>query len=197
MRLFNQLPNQNPQLRLHRLLVIGELLLIAILAFVASQRQLLFVLLVPLGVGVVLVCLRWPSVGLIAATLAGFLIPFHGPSGLNVTMILVALLLGLWLLDMIVIQQQIQITPSRTVSPLLAFLVGGAISFGVGQLPWFSFALHAPMGAQLGGFAILVLSAGTFLLMANQVTDLAWLKAITFAFLAFSALAILIKSVLP
>lgn len=197
MRLFNQLPNQNPQLRLHRLLVIGELLLIAILAFVASQRQLLFVLLLPLGIGVVLVCLRWPSVGLIAATLAGFLIPFHGPSGLNVTMILIALLLGLWLLDMIVIQQQIQITPSRTVWPLLAFLVAGAISFGVGQLPWFSFALHAPMGAQLGGFAILVLSAGTFLLMANQVTDLGWLKAITFAFLAFSALAILIKSVLP
>src|SRR5689334_13433714 len=126
MRLFNQLPNQNPQLRLHRLLVIGELLLIAILAFIASQRQLLFVLLLPLGIGVMLVCLRWPPVGLIAASIAGFLIPFHGRSGLNVTMILVALLLGLWLLDMLVIQQQIKITASRPVWPLLAFLVAGA-----------------------------------------------------------------------
>lgn len=197
MRLFNQPLNQNPQARLHRLLVISELMLIAVLAFVASQRELLLVLLLPFGIGLVWVCMRWPSMGIIIAFLAGFVIPFHGPSGLNVTMILITLLLCLWLLDMVVIQQQIRLAPSRTVWALFAFLAAAAISFGVGQLPWFSFALHAPLGAQLGGFAVLVLSAGTFLLMANQVTDLGWLKVITFAFLAFSGVAILIKSVLP
>src|SRR5919106_3628087 len=163
------------QLRLRPLLIISELLLIAVLAFMASQRQLTLVLFLPLGVGLVLTFLRWPSLGLIFASLAGLVVPYLGPSGLNVTMILVALLLGLWLLDMIA-RGQIQFAPSRTVWPLLCFLGVAAFSFGVGQLPWLTFALHAPLGAQLGGLSIIVLSAGTFLLAANQVRDLGWLS---------------------
>src|SRR5919106_3624154 len=154
------------QLRLRPLLIISELLLIAVLAFMASQRQLTLVLFLPLGVGLVLTFLRWPSLGLIVASVAGMVVPFLGPSGLNVTMILVALLLGLWLLDLMVPQSQRRLAPSRAVWPLLSFLVMAFISFGVGQLPWLTFALHAPLGAQLGGLSIIVLSAGTFLLAA-------------------------------
>jgi O-antigen ligase len=112
-------------------------------------------------------------------------------------MVLVALLLGLWLLDMMVHRHQIHLAPSRTVWPLLSFLVVAAISFGVGQLPWLTFALHAPLGAQLGGLSIIVLSAGTFLLAANQVRDLGWLSWITWAFLAIGGLSVLVRSVLP
>jgi len=185
------------QLRLRPLLVVGELLLIAALAFVASRRELTLVLLAPIGVGTVLAFLRWPSLGLIAASLAGMLIPFVGPSGLTVTMILVALLLGLWLLDMMVLQRQLQLAPSRTVTPLLALIVVALISFGIGQLNWLPFALHAPLGAQLGGLSIIVLSAGTFLLAANQIRALKWLSRITWSFLAIGALYILVRSVLP
>jgi hypothetical protein len=67
----------------------------------------------------------------------------------------------------------------------------------VGQLPWFTFAVHAPLGAQLGGLSIIVLSVGAFLLTANQVRDLGWLRRLTWAFLAFAALHVLIRSVLP
>jgi O-Antigen ligase len=185
------------QIRLRPLLVISELLLVAALAFIASRRQLTLVLLLPLGVGLVMAFLRWPPLGLIITSLAGFVVPYSGPSGLNVTILLVALLLGLWLLDMMVREGQIRLARSRTVWPLLSFLVVAAISFGVGQLNWLPFALHAPLGAQLGGLAIIVLSAGTFLLVANQVHDLGWLKMITWAFLAFSAVSILLRSVLP
>ena len=185
------------QLWLRPLLVVGELLLIAALAFIASQRQLKLVLFLPLGLALVLTFLRWPPIGLIVAALAGFVIPYQGFSGLNVTVILVALLLGLWLLDMFASRHQMQLVPSRTVWPLLAFLVACAISFGFGQLPWFTFAVHAPLGAQLAGLAIVVLSAGTFLLVANQVNDLNWLRTITWAFLAFGVLAIVVGSVLP
>src|SRR5215510_5621136 len=114
------------QLRLRPLLVIGELLLIAALAFIASQRQLIMVFFLPLGVGLVLTFLRWPYIGLIISSLAGVVIPFLGPSGLNVTMILVTLLLGLWLLDMMPRRHQIRLAPSRTVWPILAFLVVAA-----------------------------------------------------------------------
>ena len=185
------------KLWLRPLFVVGELLLIAALAFMASQRELKLVLVLPLGVGLVLSFLRWPSLGIIIAAVSGMVIPFLGPSGLTVTMILIAFLLGLWLLDMMALQHQIQIAPSRTVTPLLAFVVVALISFGVGQLSWLPFALHAPLGAQLGGLAIIVLSAGTFLLVANQVRDLDWLSRITWAFLAIGALYVLVRSVLP
>jgi hypothetical protein len=185
------------QLWLRLLLVVGELLLITALAFMASQRQLTLVLFLPLGVGLVLIFLRWPSLGLIVASVAGMVVPFLGPSGLNVTMILMALLLGLWLLDLIVRQSQIRIAPSRTVWALLSFIVIAFISFGVGQLNWLSFALHAPMGAQLGGLSIIVLSAGAFLLAANQVRDLGWLSRITWTFLAIAAFSVVFRSVLP
>ena len=185
------------QLRLRPLLVAGELLLIAALAFMASPRQLTLAIFLPLGIGFVLLFLRWPSLGVIAASFAGLIVPFSGPSGLNITVMLVALLLGLWLLNIITSRHQIQLARSRTLWPLFCFLIVGAISFGIGQLPWFTFAVHAPLGAQLGGLAIVVLSAGTFLLVANQVNDLGWLKAITWAFLAFGVFAIIVGSVLP
>ena len=197
MRLLHQHLNQNPQLRLNLLFVASELLLIAALAFMASQRQLTLVILIPLGVGLVLTFLRWPSLGLIVTSLAGMVVPLYGPSGLNVTMILIALQLGLWVLDMMARQHQIQLAPSRTVWPLLSFLAVAVFSFGLGQLSWFTFALHAPLGAQLGGLSIIVLSAGTFMLAANEIHDLRWLSRITWAFLAMGALYVLVRSVLP
>ena len=184
-------------LGLRPLLIAGQFLLIAILGFMASLRELTMVLFLPLGISVVLTFLRWPSLGLIAASLAGLVVPFSGPSGLNVTMILVALLLGLWLLDMMVRQRSIQFTPSRTVWPLLSLLVVAVISFGVGQLPWFTFALHAPLGAQLGGLAIIVLSVCTFLLAANLIQNLRWLSRLTWAFLAIGAVSLFVRSLLP
>jgi hypothetical protein len=185
------------QFQLRPFLVISELLLIAAMAFMASQRQLTLMLFVPLGIGLILTLLRWPSLGLVVASVAGLVVPYLGPSGLNVTMILIGLLLGLWLLDMMVSPRQTQFVASRTVWPLLAFLVVAAISFGVGQFPWLSFALHAPLGAQLGGLTIIVLSVGTFLLAANQMHDLRWLSRLTWVFLAIGAVSVLVRSILP
>ena len=185
------------QFWLRPMLIISELLLIAVLAFMASQRQLTLVLFLPAGIGLVLIFLRWPSLGIIAAFTTGIVINFLGPSGLNATMVLIALLLGLWLLELMGLQHDIRLASSRAIWPLLSFIIIGFFSFAAGQLNWLPFALHAPMGAQLGGFAILVLSAGTFLLVANQVRDLDWLRRITWAFLAVGALSVLLRSVLP
>ena len=185
------------ELRLRPLLVMGELLLIAALGFMASRRELMAVLILPVGVGAVLCFLRWPALGMIAAVVAGIVVPFLGPSGLNATMILVALQLGLWLLGLVMGQRQPQFAASHTIRPLLAFLVVAVLSFMFGQLPWLTFALHAPLGAQLGGLAIIVLSAGTFLLAAYQIDDLRWLRTITWAFLATGGLSVLLRSVLP
>jgi hypothetical protein len=197
MRLLRDHSIRDTLLWLRPLLVIGVLLLSVALAFMASQSRLILALYLVLGLSLVLICVRWPILGLILAALAGLVVRFVGPGGFNVTMILVALLLGLWLLDMVARRRQILLAPSRTVWPLLCLLLIAFVSFGVGQLPWFNFALHAPLDAQLGGLSIIVLSVGTFLLAANQIRDLRWLSTLTWAFLAFGAFFILVRSVLP
>ncbi len=179
------------------LLVVSLLLVSATLALAAPARQLTWGLGVLLGVGFVLFSLCSPSLGLAVAAVAGLLVPYYGPSGLNITIVLVAVLLGVWLLDMLVRKQSIQLVRSRTVPPLLAFLTIAVLSFMVGQLHWFNFAEHAPVGAQFGGLSIVVLSAGVFLLAANQVPDARALSRITWVFLVYGALYVVVRMVLP
>jgi hypothetical protein len=182
---------------LRPLLISGVLLISISLGSVASTRQATLVLSLLAGAGLILTCLLRPPVGLTAAALAGLIGPYSGPSGLNVTLIMVALLLGLWILQLVVRQGQPRRAPSRPVWALLAFVVVACLAFGVGQLHWFEFAPHAPLGAQLGGLAIVVLSAGTFLLAADQVRELRWLSRMTWAFLALAVLWVIARSVLP
>ena len=177
--------------------ITGTLLLSITLGYRGSPRQLPVVLFLPVGISLALALLRWPSLGLIIASIGGMIVPFLGPSGLNVTMLLIAFLLGLWLLDMVVRQHEIRLLSSRAIWSLFAFVVAAVLSFGIGQLPWFTFASDAPLGAQLGGLSLVLLSAGTFLLVAHQMHDLIWLSRMTWVFLAFGALYVFIRSVLP
>jgi O-antigen ligase len=179
------------------LLAITSLVASAVLGYVASERQLTWALSIILGIGVTLVILRWPPLGLAMAISAGMVVPFLGPSGLNVSVVLVALLLGLWLLNMAVRQRQLRLVSSPAVWLSLCFIVIALLAFGAGQLSWFTFAEHAPMGAQLGGLAIIVLSVGAFLLAAHQIQDEKWLRAMVWSFLAIATVSILARSVLP
>jgi hypothetical protein len=172
-------------------LILGTLSMVAILPWMASGNQATLLILAPLAVGAILLFLKWPPLGLIATVLGGMLIPFRGPSNLNIGMIIVALLLGLWLLEMILHRRKIALVPSATTLPLIALIVVGLLSFGFGQLPWFIFAESAPLGAQLASLALLILSAGTFLLAGNQIKDVRWLQAIVWSFLAAGAVYVL------
>jgi hypothetical protein len=89
---------------------------------------------------------------------------------------------------MVIQKRQVRLVPSRTTLPLISFLVIATLSFGVGQLPWFNFAHQAPLDAQLGGFAIFAISAGAFLLVANRMQNLQWLKWMTWVFVALGGI---------
>jgi hypothetical protein len=123
--------------------------------------------------------------GIAILVVSGMLLPFVGPAGLNATMGLAALLLALWLGDMIIVKRRIEFVSSRTVWPLLALIVVAILAFFSGQFLWFSFARNAPLDAQLGGLSIFVLSAGAFLLVAHQIRDIRWLQIIVWIFLLF------------
>jgi len=179
---------KNRLLWLRLLVIVGVLLLSVLIPFRASQTHMMVALALPfLVVGGVIIT-RWPQLGLFGI-IAGLVIPFDGPSGFNSSMVFVAGLLGLWILDMMVRQHKIQLVSSKTILPLLVFIVVATISFGMGLLPWYTFAQAAPLGAQLGGWSIYILSAGAFLIVAH-LGDLRWLKWMVVFFLVLGSIFI-------
>lgn len=162
----------------------------AVLGFKASIGQLQIILILLPGIGLVLLFMRWPPLGLVAV-IGSIIIPFSGPSNSNATYALVGLLLGLWLIDMLALHREVKMVPSKTILPLLIFVVVAILAFGAGQLPWYTFAQPAPMGAQLAGLATYMLSAAAFLLVAHQIRDLKWLQWMTWLFLIIATIHIL------
>lgn len=110
------------------------------------------------------------------------LIPYNGPSGVNLTMGLVAGMLGIWLLRMLLENGQIEMVSSLPVRPMLLFVLVAIIAYGIGQIRWYAFADQAPQGAQLGTLALYVLSVGTFLVVANQIHDIKLLEKLVWVF---------------
>lgn len=162
---------------------------------VSSRRNLLLMIGMILGLGGILVLLRWPPLGLVLLGFSGMITPWLGFGGLNTSMLLVGLMLGLWVLEMITQQGQITLIPSRTRRPLLAMVVVSIIAFALGQFSWFAYAGSAPLQAQVGGLALFILSAGAFILAAHQIKSLRWLQAITWVYLAAAAVYIIFRLV--
>lgn len=138
------------------------------------------------GAGV-LFFLRHPQFGLIALIITSFFLPSplasRGPAVLTSTVLLLLLLLGLWFFDMLTRQKRISVTYSRTVPPLLIFVAVTLIALINGQINYYPSAQIAPSSAQISGVAVFVLSAGAYLLVANQVRQLIWLKRGVWVFL--------------
>jgi O-antigen ligase len=102
-------------------------------------------------------------------------------------MIGIALLLGLWLIQMLVLQRRFELVDWPTIRAGLALCLVGALSLLMGLLPWFP-AQQAPLGAQLGGLALIVLSVGAFAWASNTIKSLLWLKVLTFGFIAYASI---------
>jgi O-antigen ligase len=95
--------------------------------------------------------------------------------------------MGLWLLNML-LHREARLLRSRPITPLLAFVGVTIVAFAAGTQPWLIFAETAPLAAQAGGLAMIVLSAGAFLLVAHQIRDERWLQWLTWAFLILGGL---------
>lgn len=155
-----------------------------------QTRSLLLIMIYFVAAGAVIL-LRWPVLGLIGSMVGGMFVPFAGPSGLNVAILGIAAMLGLWILKMIVEQKRISLYSSRTFLPLGLLIIFSLLSFGIGQLPWFTYAQHAPLNAQAGGLALVIFSMGAYLLTAHLVDDMRWLQALTWIFIFFGMVYVL------
>lgn len=165
-----------------------------LVAYWGSRRILLFIPALLGGIAILLVLLRQINVGFILILLTGMFVPFAGPGGINASVLMVAVLLTLWLMNMLVVKRHFYFIRSRVFLPVVLLIVISVIAFGMGQLPWFPFANQAPLDAQLGGFAIFILSLGLLLATAHLVKDIKWLEVIVWVFLGFGVLFVIGKA---
>jgi hypothetical protein len=171
-------------------IVLGVLSLSAWFGRAATLR---LVLLLVAGAAAILLVER-PHWGLVALIPASLTVPFAIGTGtqttVNITLLLVAALLGVWAVDMMR-RHRLRLVPSQVNLPALMFVLVATLALAAGQLPWNPFASTASLAAQLGGLSVFVLSAGALLLMGNLITELRWLRVIVGVFLALGALVVL------
>ena len=139
------------------LIMLGVLFLSIFIAVWANQSRMQLILILLCGFIGIFLFLREPKIGFFTILVGAMFIPYSGPAGLNVVVIIVAAMLGFWLLDMLIVQRRYTIVDSRPVKVLLVLMVISIAAFLMGQIKWFSFANQAPIEAQLGGFAIVLL----------------------------------------
>ena len=169
-------------------IVIITIFTTAIVSYWGSTRILMLIPIMLGGVAFVLVLLNKINIGFILILLSGMFIPFEGPGKVNATVLIVAMLIGLWFMDMFVIKRNFRFIKSRPLLPVVIFLVCSVISFAMGQIPWFVFANQAPLDAQFGGFAIFVLSVGIMITTAHLIQNIKWLEIIVWTFIGFGAI---------
>ncbi len=176
-------------------IILGVLGLSVLLALVGERETLITLLVLLVLLAGMLILLWKPDLGIFAILFGGFFVPFSGPGGVNLAVLATALFIGLWVLDMIIRQRNIYVNDPATALPILVFIIGCIISFGIGQLTWYPLARHAPLDTQLGGMAIYILSPLVLLAFGNLIRDVRWLKAFTWTFLVIGAVYILARLV--
>jgi hypothetical protein len=186
----------------HDQLVIRTLVLLGVLASsvlvapraATGSRMFMMLILLLIGIGPVLLFLYKPMIGILLLIPSALYVPLNIGTGtgtnLSAPVLLIILLLALWMLDMVVRRKKITFISSRPFLPLFVLLVIAFLAFAMGQLPWFLYAKQASIAAQIGGLSVFFLSAAAFSLAAHQITDLRWLRYMTWVFLALGGLYI-------
>jgi hypothetical protein len=190
---------QEPHLLRQAVIVFAVLLLSGFLSFILPLDYLIFPVGLTVAFGAFIIFLRVPPIGIFAVIAAGLLVSFELGTGtnsdINFVIILIPLLLGVWVVDMVVRKRRIHFVSSRPILPLLVLAVISIISFGIGQLPWFLYAKGAPLISQVAGLFLILMSIGAFLLVANLISDILWLKRMTWFFLAVAGVYMIAASV--
>ena len=175
-------------------IVIAVLLASVMISFWGSTNIFFVFLVLFGGIAFLFGILRQPNIGFLFLIAGGMLIPMRGPSGLSIATVMVALMLGLWIMDMFIVKRNVQFIRSFAMLPVVVFLVISVLAFIVGQIPWFVFARQAPLDAQVGGFSIFIFSIGGLLLSAHLIKDVHWLKIIVWTFIGLSTIYVIARA---
>ena len=157
-------------------------------AFIGSRASVSLLAMIIAAFATLLV-LNKPVLGLLAMVPAALLVPIEFRTGsavsLNLVVVLIPFLLGVWLLGMM-LRRDFKLVSSVTTKPLWLFALAGLPALLVGNAYWDpsvprdnTFTL-----VQLAQWALFVLSASAFWLTGNMVNQMVWLKRMTLLFLA-------------
>lgn len=172
-------------------IISATVLLSLVVAYWGSQTILIGLIGAVLGIPVLLLLMKYPNLGYIFLLLGGWFVPAKGPGGFNVAILMAILMLGLWLMDMFIVKRKFEFLQSRTLRPVVLFMIISVLAFALGQISWFSFANQAPIDAQVGGFAIYFFLLATMVMTANIIKDIRWLQAIVWTFLGLATIYVL------
>lgn len=163
---------------------------VAVLAaalYLGRQASLLWLGRLIVG-GAVIVLMRQPVLGLFALIGVALTLPVQIGTGTEVflypTVLVVPALIGVWLIH-ILRSHSLAMVTSRANRPLLLFLLVGLLSLAIGHVFWDP-SVPKPnhfIVVQVAQWGIFALSAGAFWLAANWLTDMFWLRRMTFFFL--------------
>lgn len=165
-------------------LIIGVLIISPVLAMMLPNNLRFVVMILPFGVIGFFVLLKWPQLGFLALTTAGMMLISTVPV-IGFAALMYLALTFIWLFKMIAFEQELKFVSAPSVTAVLYFGVIVILSFSIGQLPFFPVS-GAPMVTQIGGALIYICSFLAFLLAANLIRDIRWLKWMVYSFLVFA-----------
>jgi O-antigen ligase len=172
-----------PTSSLLRLAVLGGLVVMLLgIGFLAPRVPPEVVLMAVVAPPIVLLVFNRFEYGVLAIILTAAFVRFSLPTGTQsrivASLLTVVIFIALWVTKMLVVDRTFYLKPSRANVPLLAFMLTTVISY-----VW-SNAFRDPLVVvwrswpfvQLGGLAIMILLPGAFLLTANSISEIRWLK---------------------
>ncbi len=181
-----------------RYIIIAAVLLGAVI--LGRRPSLLWIGLI-FGIGVVMVLLKKPLLGLFLLIAVALLGPLDIPTGtevnLNLASLLIPLLFVIWLLTQMN-RHDIRLVASPTTKPLILFLILVIISIFVGNVIWDPTVPHRDnfILVQFGQWGIWAFSAAAFWLVGNFIKQEEWLRRLTATFLLLGGVLAIIR-VLP
>ncbi len=149
-----------------------------------------------LGVGLAgliayLVISRHMDWGVLAVVPVTFLVPILIRTGtavsINSTILMLIVLFVIWLLRMFVLEKHLRLVPSPVNAPVLFFIICVTLSLFIGNLPLVGGGQQSSIPAQIGGWLLYAFSAGSILLVGNNIREVRWLKWFFWIFLALGA----------
>lgn len=136
---------------------------------------------------------EWAVLAILAtAAFVRFSIGTGTQSRIVASLLATAVFVGLWLVRMLVVDRRLHLKPAKTNVPLLALILVVCISY------FWSTAFRDPLVfvwstwpfVQLGALAVTVLLPGAFVLTANSISEVRWLKLLWGLLLVIGGLAL-------
>jgi len=151
-------------------------------------------------IGVVII-LRRIELGLVVLLLSGVFVRFRLSTGTGseivMSLLLCGMLVGLWLVNMLVVDKRLALKPAPTNVPLLGFMAAVFISLIWGRV--FRDVLVRDAGSPfvpVAAAVVMVLLPAAFLLAANLVSSVRWLQVMVWLFIAEGLVSLLLSLIM-